>query len=198
MTLKIFTSIEKLEMNVRSCSNCETQLPLGAKPILQISTRAKVLIAGQAPGKTTHDKGIPFDDPSGDRLRQWLNIDRETFYNRDKIAILPMGLCYPGTGTSGDLAPRKECIPLWRQQLLSAMPNIEITLLIGQYAQHWHLNNKQGVTENVKAWRSFLPTYLPLPHPSPRNNIWLRKNPWFEEELLPYLKHDVKQIILGN
>jgi uracil-DNA glycosylase len=158
--------------------------------VLQVAARARVLIAGQAPGRRVHETGVPFQDPSGDRLREWLGVDETIFYNADKIALLPMGFCYPGTGKSGDLPPRPECAPAWRAQLLAALPAIRLTVVIGQYAAAWHLGEKNHatLTETVRAWRDYGPALLPLPHPSPRNNIWLRKNPWFEREVVPELR----------
>ena len=175
--------------SVRECRICEESLPLGPRPVLQVHPMAKILIAGQAPGRRVHEHGIPFDDPSGDRLREWLGISREVFYDETRIAILPMGFCYPGTGKSGDLPPRPECAEAWRQQLLDSMLQIRLTLVIGQYAQRWHLTSRRGnLTETVRAWREYGPQVIPLPHPSPRNNIWLKKNPWFSESLLPSLR----------
>ena len=186
---------KSLEKEVSTCSLCIQHLPRGPRPIFQIHPNAKILIAGQAPGSKVHTTGIPFDDPSGDRLRDWMGIDKDTFYNSKQIAILPMGFCYPGTGKSGDLPPRKECADKWRNQLLATMPKIELTLVIGQYALDWHLKKqkKKNLTETVKAWKEYWPQYLPLPHPSPRNNIWLKKNEWFEEEILPELKSSIQK-----
>jgi uracil-DNA glycosylase len=180
----------------RACDTCKTHLPLGPRPVFQIDPAAKILVAGQAPGIRVHETGIPFNDPSGDRLRQWMGVTRETFYDPTKIAILPMGFCYPGTGKSGDLPPRPECAPKWRQTMLTLMPNIELTLVIGQYAQDWHLGDtqKSTLTETVQNWKSYWPSKLVLPHPSPRNNIWLKKNPWFETEVLPHLKRAVQRM----
>ena len=175
--------------SVRQCRICEKSLPLGPRPVLQVHPQAKILIAGQAPGRRVHESGIPFDDPSGDRLREWLGVTREVFYDETKIAILPMGFCYPGTGKSGDLPPRPECAETWRQRLLESLLQIKLTLVIGQYAQNWHLTHKHGnLTDTVRAWQEYGPNIIPLPHPSPRNNIWLKKNPWFSESLLPSLK----------
>lgn len=175
--------------SVRECRLCEASLPLGARPVLQINPQAKILIAGQAPGRRVHESGIPFDDPSGVRLREWLGVSRETFYDPGKVAILPMGFCYPGTGKSGDLPPRPECAERWRQQLLDSLRHVELTLVIGQYAQRWHLARvHKNLTETVRAWQDYGPRIVPLPHPSPRNNIWLKRNPWFSESLLPSLK----------
>ncbi len=175
--------------SVRECRLCEKSLPLGPRPVLQIDPRATILIAGQAPGRRVHESGIPFDDPSGVRLREWLGVSSETFYDPSKVTILPMGFCYPGTGKSGDLPPRPECAEAWRQRLLSSLRHVELTLVIGQYAQRWHLPQvHKNLTETVRAWRDYGPGIVPLPHPSPRNNIWLKRNPWFSESLLPNLK----------
>ena len=182
--------------SVLLCRICEAWLPLGPRPVIQLDPEAKILIAGQAPGRRVHDSGIPFDDPSGDRLREWMGISRETFYDPTQIAILPMGFCYPGTGKSGDLPPRPECAPAWRQRLLASLPQIELTLVIGQFAQRWHLGNRgRNLTETVRAWQDFGPNMLPLPHPSPRNNIWLKRNPWFSETLLPSLKKTTSDVL---
>jgi len=174
---------------VRACRICEEHLPAGPRPILQSDPRARILLAGQAPGRLVHESGVPFDDKSGDRLREWLGVSREEFYDPVKIAILPMGFCYPGTGKTGDLPPRPECEPAWRTKLLANLRNLRLTLVIGQYAMKSHLpETRQNLTETVRAWRDFEGQVIPLPHPSPRNNIWLKKNPWFTESLLPYLK----------
>jgi uracil-DNA glycosylase len=181
---------------VRRCRLCEPHLPLGPRPVLQADPRASLLIAGQAPGRRVHDTGIPFNDPSGDRLRDWLGITRETFYDASRIALLPMGFCYPGTGKSGDLPPRPECARTWRRPLLDALPNIVLTLAVGQYAHAWHLPaSRANVTETVRAWREHAPGIVPLPHPSPRNNLWLQRNAWFAEELLPALKTLVRDAL---
>ena len=181
---------------VVQCRLCEGLLPLGPRPVLQAAPQAKILVAGQAPGIRVHETGIPFDDLSGERLREWLDISKETFYDPTQIAILPMGFCYPGTGKSGDLPPRPECAEAWRQQLVGGLPHLELTLVIGQYAQKWHLSSRQkSLTETVRAWRIYGPGVIPLPHPSPRNNIWLKRNPWFSDSLLPHLKSRVKQIL---
>lgn len=190
-------NLEQTLEQVRACQHCSENLPHGARPVVQVSSKAKVLIAGQAPGSKVHATGVPFDDASGERLRQWLGLDKSQFYDAEKIAILPMGFCYPGTGKSGDLPPRKECAELWREQLLAMMPNIELTLIIGQYAIAWHLPElrKDTLTNTVKNWRHHWPHKLPLPHPSPRNNIWLKKNDWFEADVLPSLQRQVKKLI---
>ena len=177
---------------VRACTLCD-DLALGPKPILQLNPKAKILIAGQAPGRKTHHKGIPFDDPSGDRLRGWMGIDRKVFYDESLVAILPMAFCYPGTGKSGDLAPPALCAVRWRAELLSLLPNIELILVIGQYALDWHLGSRAHptVTETVSHWQDYWPELMPMPHPSPRNNRWLKTNPWFAREVLPVLKQQV-------
>ncbi len=184
---------------VRQCRLCEPHLPLGARPVLQLDPEARILLAGQAPGRRVHESGTPFDDPSGDRLREWMGIDREVFYDPRAIAILPMGFCYPGKGKSGDLPPRPECATAWRERLLASLPKVELTLLIGQYAQRWHLQDKRSsVTSTVRNWRQHMPHAIPLPHPSPRNNIWMSKNPWFARELLPELRRRVSESLTGG
>lgn len=180
---------DQLTQSVRQCRICADSLPFGPRPVLQVHPRARILIAGQAPGRKVHETGIPFDDPSGDRLRDWLGVTKDEFYDETKIAILPMGFCFPGTGKSGDLPPRPECAETWRKQLLDCLREIRLTLVIGQYAQRWHLPRRHGnLTETVRAWQEYGSGVIPLPHPSPRNNIWLKKNPWFYRELLPFLK----------
>jgi uracil-DNA glycosylase len=191
------TSFASLLTRVRACSLCNEHLPLGPRPVLQLHPKAKLLIAGQAPGSKVHASGVPFDDASGNRLRQWLGVTCEVFYDPEQIAILPMGFCFPGTGTSGDLPPRPECAPAWRAPLLEHLRHVEITLVLGQYAQNYHFGKSSAsLTERVKLWRSYWPDRVPLPHPSPRNNLWLRRNPWFELELLPALRQRVSAILV--
>ncbi len=182
---------------VSKCVICEPHLPLGARPVIQFNPNARILIAGQAPGVKVHETGVPFNDASGNRLREWLGLTRDEFYDANNIAILPMGFCYPGRGKSGDLPPRKECAPAWRERLLAALPNIELTIVLGKYAQAYHLpeTKKMPLTELVKSWREYWPNYLVLPHPSPRNNIWLKKNPWFEQDVLPELDKRIATIL---
>jgi uracil-DNA glycosylase len=189
--------LQKLLKEVRACTICAEHLAAGPRPVLQVSSTARILIAGQAPGRKVHESGLPFDDASGDRLRQWMGIDRDMFYDDRIIAILPMGFCYPGTGSSGDLPPRKECAPQWRERVLAAMPHIELTLVIGQYAQDWHMPQTKSatLTETVQGWRNQWPSTLPLPHPSPRNNIWLKANPWFTRDVVPVLQERVGAIL---
>jgi len=188
--------LDDLLARARACALCEG-LPLGPAPLLQASANARILIAGQAPGSKTHAKGRPFDDASGKRLRQWLGVTEGQFYDPDIFAILPMGFCYPGTAAGGDLPPRPECAPAWREPLLQAMPRIELTLVLGQYALDWHVGDARSktLTETVRRWREFWPALLPLPHPSPRNIRWFRANPWFEGEVIPVLRDRVRDLI---
>lgn len=194
--IAITDPLQPLLDDIRHCRACEPHLPLGANPVIQAHAEAKILIIGQAPGLKVHQSSVPWNDPSGDRLRSWLNIDRDTFYDPHKIAIMPMGLCYTGRGKSGDLPPRKECAPLWHAKVLQQLPNIELTLLIGQYAQNFYLNDKPStLTETVRQWQRWAPQYVPLPHPSPRNTLWLKKNPWFETEVVPFLAKQLHGIL---
>jgi uracil-DNA glycosylase len=187
---------DQLIAAVRSCTIC-SKLPLGPKPLLQAGNNAKILIAGQAPGSKTHEKGRPFDDASGKRLRQWLGVTEDQFYNPDLFAIIPMGFCFPGTGKGGDLPPRPECAPRWREPLLQALPNLQFTLVLGQYALDWHLGDTKSrtLTDTVKRWEEFWPNHLPLPHPSPRNIRWFKANPWFEDEVIPVLQERVAGLV---
>ncbi len=181
---------------VRACTLCAAHLPHGVRPVLQVHPRARVLIAAQAPGRKVHASGVPFDDASGDRLRDWMGVTPSVFYDAKQIAILPMGFCYPGTGKSGDLPPRPECAPAWREPLLDHLRDVEVTLLIGQYAQAYHLDPpRTTLTDTVRGWKSAGPAVVPLPHPSPRNNVWLVRNPWFRRELLPHLRRRVAQAL---
>lgn len=164
--------------------------------MVRAQSSARLMIIGQAPGTRVHASGIPWDDASGKRLRQWLNLSAEDFYNEQKVAIMPMGLCYPGKGKSGDLPPRPECAPQWHQPLLSHLPEVRLTLLIGQYAQQYYLPGKVStLTQRVQRWREYAPDYFPLVHPSPRNQLWLRKNPWFEQEVVPALQKRVAELL---
>jgi uracil-DNA glycosylase len=190
--------LRRLLEEVRACRVCEPQLPLGPRPVLRADARARVLIVGQAPGTRVHATGIPWNDPSGDRLRAWLELDREAFYDERRFAIIPAGLCYPGRGRSGDLPPRPECAPLWHPKLRALLPGIRLTLLVGQYAQAYYLGErrKATLTETVHAWREYGPDFVPLPHPSPRNTRWLRLNPWFERDVVPALRRRVRALSL--
>lgn len=190
-------SLATLLADIRACQACAGHLPLGPRPVFQFHPAARVLIAAQAPGRKVHETGIPFNDASGDRLRTWLGVSREVFYDARQFAILPMGFCFPGTGKAGDLPPRPECAARWREQLMARLRQIQLTLVIGQYALAWHLPEQRGrsLTDSVRDWRSRWPESMVLPHPSPRNNVWLRRNPWFEAELLPVLRQRVRQIL---
>lgn len=190
--------LQDLLREVRSCRLCEEFLPLGPNPVVRATDTARLLIVGQAPGTRVHATGIPWNDPSGDRLRDWLAIDRETFYDESLIAIIPMGFCYPGRGRGGDLPPRPECALTWHARLLELMPDLRLTLLVGQYAQRYYLPHWYGsITENVRHFAAALPQgYFPLPHPSPRNTLWLRKRPWFEAEVVPQLRVQVKKVLV--
>lgn len=188
--------IAALLQEIHACRTCK-DLPLGPKPIVQFSASSKLLIVGQAPGRITHNKGIPFDDPSGERLRSWLGVDRSTFYDPAKIAIVPMGFCFPGTGTGGDLAPRPECAPAWRKRIMDGLNDISMTLILGRYAIDYHAPeySKMSVTNAVKDWETNWPKQLILPHPSPRNNRWLRQNPWFERTIIPSLQRQIAELL---
>lgn len=181
---------------VRACRLCADALPLGPRPVLQMGSRARILIAAQAPGRKVHETGRPFDDASGDRLRDWLGLEREVFYDRMRVAILPMGFCFPGTGVSGDLAPRRECAPAWRGRLLTHLKKLRLTIVIGRYALDYHLPGAKGaITHAVREWRSHGSDVIALPHPSGRNNIWLKRNRWFEEEVVPQVRERVAQAL---
>ena len=189
--------LEALTAQIAACRECAPQFAATAtahepRPVIRISQSARILIAGQAPGARVHASGLPFDDPSGDRLRDWMGIGREIFYDQDRIAIAPMAFCFPGYDDKGsDLPPPRICAKLWRARVLEMMPQADLLLLVGGYAQKWHLRTKAGVTDVVRDWQARLPGILPLPHPSWRNTAWLRKNPWFEEEVVPWLRAEV-------
>ncbi len=189
--------LDALLAQVRACCVCEAHLPLGPRPVLRASTSARLLIVGQAPGIRVHATGLSFDDPSGDTLRRWLDVDRDTFYDETRIAIIPAGFCYPGKGRHGDLPPRPECAPLWHPRLRALMPALELTVLVGAYAQAYYLGQRRKGTlaETTRAWRAYLPEFLPTPHPSPRNKLWLKRNPWFEAEVVPELRARAHRLI---
>lgn len=209
--MKQDNELQALHSAIAACRLCRDmpakgeadRLPHEPRPVATLSSTARILIAGQAPGLRVHESGLPFNDASGDRLRQWLSVDRDSFYNPDHFAMLPMGFCFPGyDAAGGDLPPRKQCAPLWRQKAMDAMPQIELILTIGQYAQAWHLGKERmaSMTETVAEWRRYLitnrsPAILPLPHPSWRNSGWLKRHPWFEAELLPVLQERVRILI---
>lgn len=189
-------TLQKLLHEVRACQTCAEHLPNEPRPILVIKKTARVLIIGQAPGRKVHATSIPWNDPSGNRLREWMGVDRNTFYSHPGIAIMPMGFCYPGSGKSGDLPPRKECAEQWHERLLAQLPNLQSIVLIGQYAQKHYLEVKgKTLTETVKSWQDYAPQYWPLPHPSPRNQLWLKKNRWYERDLVPEFRKHTLQLL---
>jgi uracil-DNA glycosylase len=190
------TSLNHLLTEIKACTVCAPELPHEPNPVVQLGSGAKIVIIGQAPGRRVHESGIPWDDPSGNTLREWLGVSSEQFYDPDLIALVPMGFCFPGSNKSGDKPPRKECAPLWHERVLAELPSDRLTILIGMYAQrHYLAERKANLTETVAEWASYLPSTLPLPHPSPRNRHWLTKNPWFETDTLPALKRRVAEAL---
>lgn len=189
--------MEKLLEDIKSCMVCKKYLPNAPRPVLQAGIHSKIVIIGQAPGQKVQNSGIPWDDLSGNELRRWLGVSKEEFYDHSHFALVPMGFCYPGKGISGDLPPRPECAPLWHKPLLAEMKQIRLIILIGQYAQKYYLGERfnSSLTENVKRFRDFLPLHLPLVHPSPRNKLWQKRNPWFEIEVIPPLQQIVRELI---
>lgn len=192
--------MDALLHNIKQCTICEKHLALGPRPVVSAHPDSKIVIIGQAPGTKVHASGIPWDDASGRQLRKWLNVTNEDFYDETKFAIIPMGFCYPGKGKTGDLPPRQECAPKWHKPLFDELKNVELVILIGMYAQKYYLGKaaKKTLTETVNNFQEYLPEYLPLPHPSPRNRFWLTKNPWFDKEVLPILNQKVKSILKLN
>ncbi|MCC6193507.1 MAG: uracil-DNA glycosylase family protein [Burkholderiales bacterium] len=192
-----YRSLDTLLAAVRACRRCEHELPLGARPVVRAHQAARILVVGQAPGLRVHATGVPWDDPSGQRLRDWMGVRAETFYDETLVAIIPMGFCYPGRGNGGDMPPRRECAELWLDSLLAKLPSIRTTLLVGQYAQRHFLGSraKRSLTETTRAWREYAPRYIPLPHPSPRNQPWFRRHPWFEQQLVPEIKAAVEALV---
>ena len=190
------TALDALLAAARSCRACEAHLPLGPRPVLRAAAGARILIVGQAPGTRVHATGIPWNDASGERLRAWMGVADEVFYDESRIAIIPMGFCYPGRGKGGDLPPRRECAELWLGRLLAELPAIRLTLLVGQHAQRHFLGprRRESLAATVRAWHDYAPRYLPLPHPSPRNQPWLRKHPWFERQILPVLQGRIARL----
>lgn len=193
-------NLNELLSEVRACQLCEADLPLGPSPVVSVHPKARLLIIGQAPGSKVHASGIPWDDQSGNTLRRWLDVSHEDFYDETRVGIVPMGFCYPGRGVSGDLPPRPECAPHWHKKLLDQMPGIGLTLLIGQYAQRYYLtpDRPRTVTDTVRQFATWYPRFLPLPHPSPRNGYWLKRNPWFERDLVPLLRITVKRVLASG
>lgn len=191
-------SLPDLLDEIQACRACAGELAHEPRPVVRVSETTRLVICGQAPGRRVHESGLPFDDPSGERLRGWMGVDRATFYGRPEIGVAAMAFCFPGTNPKGgDYPPMKRCAQLWRPRLLAGLPNVELTLLVGAYAQAWALKGRvrSNMTETVRAWRDYLPDYLPLPHPSWRNTAWLKRNPWFEDEVTPFLRGRVQDII---
>ncbi len=195
MSMPPTTDIDALQAEIRACRVCEAHLEAGPRPIVQFSPAARLVIIGQAPGRKVHESGIPWDDASGDRLREWTGLDKAEFYDANLVALIPMGFCYPGTGASGDLPPRPECAPLWHDAILSLLPPDRLTLLVGSYAQARYLpeTKRLSLTERVRRFADFGPTFLPLPHPSWRSSGWMTNNPWFETDVLPTLQKLVRE-----
>jgi len=192
--------LESLVGEIRKCNVCAEALPLGPRPVVRAQATAKVLIIGQAPGTRVHETGVPWNDASGDRLRDWMGLDGNVFYDDSRIAIMPMGFCYPGRAQNGvDNPPRPECAPLWHDRLRALLPHIKLTLLVGGYAQKHYLgpDRRKTMTETVRAAAAYAPNFMPLPHPSWRNTAWLRRNSWFEVEVLPILRRRVKDLVLN-
>ncbi|HUA80876.1 MAG TPA: uracil-DNA glycosylase family protein [Dyella sp.] len=199
--MKPTPSLASLLAEIRVCQLCAAHLPHGPRPVLQASASSRLLIVSQAPGRKVHETGIPFNDVSGDRLRHWLGIDRETFYDAQRIAIVPMGFCFPGSGRSGDLPPRPECAPMWHPRIMPRLTHVELTLAIGQYAQAGVLGTQCGasLTDTMHHWREHLSHgVLPLPHPSPRNQAWLKRHPWFESDVLPVLRKETARVLMSS
>lgn len=196
MPTSLASDLSRLLQDVRACQLCRGKIP-EPRPVLRAAASARVLIIGQAPGTRVHASGIPWNDASGERLRAWMNVDQDCFYDSSRIAIIPMGLCYPGKGKSGDLPPRPECAVTWHKALLDHLPNIECTLLIGSYAQQYYLPDAhRTLTQRVQHWRDYAPSRFVLPHPSPRNQLWLKRNPWFENEVVPALRTRLQPLLL--
>jgi uracil-DNA glycosylase len=188
--------LQDLIQEARACRVCAPHLPLAPRPVFLVGAGTRLLIVGQAPGRRVHDTGIPWNDPSGDQLREWLRMDRRRFYDTSRIAIVPTGLCFPGGGKRGDLPPRAECAPLWQPRFRAALPGLRLTLLVGLHAQAYHLGarRKKTLAQTVRAYREYLPQFFPLPHPSPRNRLWVKRNPWFVKEVVPALRRQLRAL----
>lgn len=196
--MRMAEPVEALLLDIAACRHCEAYLPHSPRPVLRAAPNSRILLAGQAPGRKVHESGIPWQDASGERLRDWLGVDAAQFYDASRFAIVPMGFCYPGAGRSGDLPPRPECRALWHPRLMPLLRDVRLVLAVGEYAQAYHLPQRnKTLTETVAAWREYWPAVVPLPHPSPRNQLWLRRNPWFESELLPALRILVRETLAG-
>lgn len=191
--------MKALLQEINKCAICKGSLPHEPRPVVRASVHSRILVIGQAPGRRVHESGVPWDDPSGNNLRDWMGVTKDQFYDENLFALIPMGFCYPGTGKTGDLAPRKECAPLWHKSLIDTMPDLRLTLLIGNYAQKYYLGKsaKKTLTETVWNYNEYLPEFMPLPHPSPRNNIWQHKHKWFKEEVVPVLGALVESVLKG-
>ncbi len=197
--MSMIEKLDRLLAEVRACRVCEHELPFGANPVLRAGHEARVLVVGQAPGIKVHKTGIPWNDASGKRLREWMDLDEGEFYDEQKIAIIPMGFCYPGKGPSGDQPPRKECAALWHQRLLNLLPELQLVLLVGHYAQKHYLENPGStLAETVRQWEKYGPRNFPLPHPSPRNIRWLKRNSWFESKIIPKLRQKIRIALYGH
>jgi uracil-DNA glycosylase len=199
--VQTYATLEDHLRAIRNCTECKADLPLEPRPVLRASIKSRILVAGQAPGTRVHETGIPWNDPSGIRLREWLGVEDDAFYDPDNFAIIPQGFCYPGKNPKGgDNPPRPECALKWHDTLIPRLPNIELVLAVGQYAQNYHLKNdrKKNLTETVRTWDDYMPAIFPLPHPSWRVNGWIKRNPWFEETVLPALKSQIKRILNTN
>ncbi len=192
------TDLGELLTAISACTVCADSLPEGPRPVVQVGGSARIVVIGQAPGRRVHESGIPWDDPSGDRLRQWLDLTRTEFYDHAIVALVPMGFCYPGSGRSGDNPPRPECAPLWHERLLAHLPNDRLEIIIGAHAQARYISPRgDSLTETVANWRTYLPGQVVLPHPSPRNNRWLTKNPWFAADTLPSVRARIREVLAG-
>ncbi len=187
--------MEDLLCEIRDCRVCKDHLPLGPNPIIEANENSKIVLISQAPGRIVHESGVAWNDQSGKKLREWLGVDNDTFYDPSNFAILPMGFCYPGKAKTGDLPPRKECAPMWHESVWDELKNVELKILIGSYAANYYLSSNLNLTEKVKDYQSYLPEFWPIPHPSPVNRFWRSKNPWFEKNVVPDLQRKIQQII---